>query len=409
MANPGCKDRQCGWDFSGIIAMTEADGRWRRESEDTPMCITDSSGAGAAVLLVFAIIWNGFFFMMALGFVKQSGNSPPPPFWFFGIFFLAGAWLLFSSVHRLLNRHRYGPSVLVPSVVPIVPGGVLAGVVQLRRPLRYRKPIHLNLAQYRMGDKKQITIWQEIYSLDRYSENESILEIPVYFKIPADGKFSHRDSGGQIVWRLDVSSKGADGHFSCSFQIPVSNAPLDPGTLEIPDPTATYRSELLQREPLDPHIERIPMSGGVQFEFSSKRYFGVFAFLIMMAVFFVFFGLFAYGIDRSVGLPSVFVAAGLASGTIGLWFCFLKVTITIRRGSMALERRSLFWSRRTELNGKDIEEIAAKFQGSMNNKPFYAISARDRSGKSVKLCGFIRDKFEADWLAGEFTKDLPGS
>jgi len=383
----------------------------------TPRQIRDSGVAGAIFLLIFAIVFLALPLFLFFSGQTHAGHKPPP-LWFPAIFGVVGLLILWLAIYTSISVARYGGSIFESPWLPAACGGVLTGTVRIPRPFAYREPIHLRLACFHVvhagKSSHEDLLWEDFCTLDRFSPGAAVAQFPVYFKIPTDA----RPTGmGGIVWRLQAKAKTAGVHFSATFLVPVTSGEAPAELLALPDPTVPLRSpEPPRRQPLDRHLHFNPLpGGGGQFELLPGRNLGTAISLIVVGA--IFIGAEAIIMqkasagkhtDAPIRLPLIFVAVGAAIALAGLRLLFMKTTINVRHGVITIENTIAFMNRQREIRATDISDISAKIQGQAMNRPYYSIVATRPAGGSVKICGTIRDKRDADWLAAEMKRELAG-
>jgi hypothetical protein len=84
----------------------------------------------------------------------------------------------------------------------------------------------------------------------------------------------------------------------------------------------------------------------------------------------------------------------------------LKTTVNVSHGVITIENAPALMSRRKEIQAADISMISAKSEGASGDRPFYSINGIDPHGNSIKICGTIHDKGDAEWMAAEIEREL---
>jgi len=197
-----------------------------------------SDSPAGTLLAVVAVIFTGIF-------IAAIFTHPPLP----AIVMLSviAALLDWNAIRLVRRASQYGLSVLELKTVPAVPGGVLAGTIQISRPLIYKEAINVHLACINYDDNLPTmvitTVWQESYALDRYPPGTQVSEIPVYFRIPGSARPSQVNRYDRTEWKLDVRATADGSPYRAWFMVPVFVTELPAAIRDMPDPTRALRSE----------------------------------------------------------------------------------------------------------------------------------------------------------------------
>jgi hypothetical protein len=387
--------------------------------------------SGTAGLWAFAILWNAvsglFFYIAAL--------NPRGPLWVIAIFPGIGVFLLAFTVYITISRVRWGVPVFDLQNAYAAVGGIVTGAIRLPKPLVYRDAIQLRLAcvrgtVHRTANNSTIeenfVVWEDFCALGRFPLGESISEIPVFFKIPGDASPTQAGTAdGRLLWRLDAKAKTQGIHFAVSFVVPVSPANGPSPTVFPVDPTIRFRSpELARYQPMDHRIVITPLSGGGnRYEFLAGRSVGVAALLFVIGMFFAGVGVAfivtsgirdATGLDfvsslAPVGIGVFACAIGAIPVALGVYLLLQKTTVIAQHGFITVETSVVAFTRRRELHAADIQDIDVDISGSINDHPIYGVKVTQSGSKPFRLCDGIRNKRDAEWLDGQFKRDIFGA
>ncbi len=378
-----------------------------------------SSTAGIwAFTIVMNIAAGGFCYLMAL-------ERKPPSLWVFCVFIAMGLLPLALATYVTISRFRYGWPVLEFQTFASVPGGVLTGTIRIPKPLVYREGIHLSLACMRGVVRRGLgndpvemlsVLWEDRCILDRFSPDATVGQIPVFFKIPSRAKPSEDvQAGSRILWRLDVKAKTAGVPCFMSFIVPVLAGPLSPEARNLPDVTAALRSppQPARQAPADRRIQlRVLADGGCQCEFAAGRNVGMAMLWMVIGAGFAGVGTIPFFTsDGAIGLAfgtiavAVGASIGLGLGVYGLLAC---ATITVRPGSLVIERGVAMFMRRRQMSSGDISDITVRIGGQLNDQPYYEVIAARSTGEPLTLTTLMKDKADAELLAAAFKKSLLG-
>lgn len=252
-------------------------------------------------------------------------------------------------------------------------------------------------------------LWQNDLLLDGFAAGKKITEIPVYFQIPAGAQ----PTGTGVSWQLNVHAKTQDGQYHAAFQIPVSSGPASREMLDLPDETAPFRSLPEPRDgPRDRHIVFGPLpGGGCRVKLLPRRN-------LVLGIAGICFGLLFMGVaalvehffmkdpHAPIWFPICFGLMGLTSFLVGVRLLLLKTTIIAEGGTLGVERSIWIGRRRWEIPAESVADVTTELQGQSFNRMFYSINMRRVNGSTVKICGTIYDRKEAEWLAAEIKNTL---
>jgi hypothetical protein len=321
--------------------------------------------------------------------------------------------LAFVGFRRL---SKYGISVFESQWLPASRGGVLDGTIRLPKPFFFREPIHIQFSCVRIihGGRQDYErlIWEDHYTLDRFSHGAAVSEIPVHLSIPGDALPS--GSGG-IKWTLSAKAKTCGIFYGATFPIPVANDPVPAELRDLPDPTQHLRSPApVLRQPIDRNIHFIPLSdGGGQFELLPARNRGAALTQIFLGGLAAGMGAFALHASAARNhfaaihsIAFMFVGCGLIACLFGLRRLFQRTTITVRHRMIMVDRTATLLGYHRVLHTADIAKVAVRLLGGSSTQPLYSVDALRVGGGSLRVCRDFQDKSEAEWMAGEITREL---
>lgn len=93
---------------------------------------------------------------------------------------------------------------------------------------------------------------------------------------------------------------------------------------------------------------------------------------------------------------------------LGRYAFLARATITVRPGSLVIERGIAMFMRRQQMSSGDIRDITVRIGGQLNDQPYYEVSAARSTGGPLQLGGLMKDKADAECLAAAFKKSLVG-
>jgi hypothetical protein len=267
-----------------------------------------------------------------------------------------------------------------------------------------------------------------VQTFDALPPSEEGTDIPVLFHIPPDAHpSSDLDFGDGYRWKLEARCKTKGVPYYSRFEVPVfvvaqssfaaprvrvfappARAP------ELPDPRSKLTENGITYEKISAGRLRI------QFAAARNRPVVIRTTITGLALTTIALGLGEwpdFPIDRVITL--CFAAS---SFLVGVVFCFIAVLkwlataeITVRYGSLTVQRRTLLFRQEQTFKLADVADIFPKNQSEPSSKPgpdnsnkesFYKLILKTRDGDSVRLANDITQKDYAAWLADEIKDTL---
>jgi hypothetical protein len=182
----------------------------RREN----VVLTPAAGsAGWIGLLIFALIWNGVAWPIAIVIITQDAGVCP--ILFISVFLLAGLALAAGAVAKILAMSRFHPPVVTVSVQPLFLGEpFVCQVVQ-----RAKKPVQINRinlklicresATYRSGTNT-VTVNHDAWTAEAVvaegatADSLRPIEALHQWQIPPDGMHTFHAAKNKIEWILRI-------------------------------------------------------------------------------------------------------------------------------------------------------------------------------------------------------------
>ena len=196
-----------------------------------------------------ALFWNLIsspLWFVIPGEMLQKGNRLA----LFGLLFpLVGLGLAAWALYTVLQRRKYGQSVLQMAAVPGVLGGELAGVVRTAAHIQPEAGFHVSLSCIQQttsgsGDNRSThaeILWQDEQVIVRQlgQSDADPSAIPVLFAIPYNCRpTDDANSDNQTIWRLKVAAAVPGIDYAAAFDVPVFKTPQsDPHFARTPPPS----------------------------------------------------------------------------------------------------------------------------------------------------------------------------
>jgi hypothetical protein len=378
--------------------------------------IEDAGRKGQYGLWIFAAFWNLISFpsaILALREVYQKGNRLALVALLFPV---VGVGLIVAAVRATMRQRKFGLSSLELSTRPGVVGHGIAGTVRIASELLPADGFTatltcVNLRTTGSGDDRSTNEsirWQEE---QRVSGQRSaagagqglVTAVSVRFRLPSDVlPTDEANRNDRIVWRLQVAAGMPGVDYTATFEVPVfrtaaSAEPMGPEEEKLLGPVP---ESLPYRQPAASPIRVSTGPRGTQIVFPAARNPGAALGLTAFAA------LWAAIIWLIVHLkaPVLFlVAFGLVElavlyGVLRMWLRVVEVTagrdgITIASGFGAPGDP-------VHIDRRDIEAIEVKIGLQAGTTVYYDLAVLQPSGRRTNAGSGIRDKREAEWLAG---------
>jgi hypothetical protein len=385
--------------------------------------IPDQAEETLLMLWVFAVAWMAasVFIVtpMMIHALKEQDRAGLVTLAFPGV----GLVLLLWALRRSLRGRKFGASILQVSADPPKPGGELAAVIHVARPVPGGGPIRLCLQciqrRTTRKSKAERALWQQTQNFDPFPGNLDGTDIPVRFNIPADAPITNRDDlRREILWRLEARGPSGLVSYFSRFEVPVGvaavqeTAPETPARAPLPrgagpDPRAQLRERGIDCQPLE--------GGGVHLHLAAGRrklivptVLGLILTGMAVALFFApVADLFRV---ITIAFGSLILLMGGFLDYIAFYNWFVSQDVKVQSGSLVLARRVLFchWGR--TFNASEIAEIVCQKDGESSSnsgvETFHGIQLKARDGKCTWLASNISQADYAAWLTDEINAAL---
>ena len=396
------------------------DSPWLWRSDWASGRIIDPGRATMFTSWVFAAFWNLVSFPTGFLGVRAAIQEGKPAALLALLFPLAGIGLLVWAVRSTLRYRRYGVSRLELSTVPGVIGRTLTGMVRAPASMQPDAGFQVTLSCLRRvttrsgknSSTSESILWQEERLVQgEPSRTAAAMEthIPVAFRLPANAEACNdTDSNNRVLWRLRLSASVPGVDYEAQFEVPVfrtsaSEQPLSPEEERITqDPLAGAAYE----QPADSRIVVTSNRRGTEVFFPAARNPGAATSLTL----FLLLWLGCIGLQLYFRAPLVFpVVTGLIGlliliGVLDLWLGVSRVSVDA--GTLTWATGYLFPGRERTLHKSDIADVVTTIGMQAGTTVYYDVSVVRKNGKKVKVGRSVRDKREAEWLAGRIRDAL---
>ncbi|HKU62963.1 MAG TPA: hypothetical protein VJQ44_17310 [Gemmatimonadales bacterium] len=377
--------------------------------------IEDSNRTAARFAWVFAGFWNlvslpaGYFGVRAA--VEQGNRGGLVAL----LFPVAGVGLLVWAARISVRLRRFGVSRLELETCPAAIGRSLAGTVLAPLTLMPAGGFRVALSCIRRvttgsGDGRSTServLWQEEQRVDgrpsRTARGMATM-LPVRFPIPPDAlPCDDRNSRDTVLWRLEVSAEVPGVDYASAFEVPVfRTAESDRPRTDVE--TAAAQAIADQAAHFEPGPEcRIQVTRnrrGTEIVFPAARNRGAALDLTL----FLALWLGAVAAMVLLGAPVIFplvfglFAALLIRAVLDLWLGVARVTAG--DGAVLVASGLLTPGRERRVPSPEVAEVVTRIGMQAGGTPYYDVVLVRRDGKKLVAGRGIRDKREAEWVAG---------
>jgi hypothetical protein len=382
------------------------DAPWLWREDWAARRVTDGSRTAMWSAWAFTALWNLVSFPSAILAVRAAVQQGNRLALIALLFPLVGVGLLVWAVRVTLRYRRYGVSRLELATLPAAVGHALEGTVRTPAGLRPSEGFRVVLSCIRRttsGSGRSESTTESVLWQDERRMPGTALGVPVAFAIPADADpYDTRHASVQTLWRLTVSAEVPGVDYKPTFEVPVfrTAASDQPRTAEELAVEAQSAVPADYGPPAGSKIRIDTTRRGTEIFYPRARNPGMAAGLT------AFTTIWAGAVWANIALhaplifPIVFVGFGLllVYVTLDQW---LRVT-RVRAGDGAVTVASGWLSPGGErtIGAGEVADVTIKIGAESGGTPYYDITIVTNAGRRVEAGGGIRDKREAEWLAG---------
>jgi len=386
--------------------------------------------ANARVRSVF-FLWIAVFVfdlvsLFAVVLVLPGVRFGHPLAWLSVLFPVIGLAVTIFAARTSRTWGRFGGSRLVTTGLPLAPGGVLIGEIQVPVWLEPKHAFYLRLSCVRrttaQRGKNRVTteriLWQDEKwispSLPQTEAGATCL--PVFFKLPADLPESTYGRGDGVQWELEAQAKVKGPDFQGAFEVPVVKpvveaavATLPVAAPEVSDPSLKYQLTLDEiRKEIRSRIVVVDQPGGREFKFPAGRNPGFAG--GATGLWLIWSGAVVLMVVNHAPLlfPLVFTAVDVLMGifVFDLWFRRNRVWVT--PAQLRVETAWLTLKKEVTIPATDVASLKADIGATAGHAAYYDLRLKTRTGREILLAKNLSHKPEADWLLGRMVAGLKG-
>lgn len=390
---------------------------WMWSEEWANRSIRDSNRAGAIGMWVFAVLWNAIAFPITWVALPQFSREQPMVLIVL-IFPLAGVILLLVAIYQTLRSMKFGTSICHLEGVPIVPGRLFRGDIELKTDAAPADGYRLRLASVRVvttgsGKSRSTTehvLWDEETVVDATAVMRSPMgtRVPFQFATPPDSHpTDEQDSSDRYVWRLSATAQLPGVDYAAQFDLPVFQTGETVDGAEFAAFQERHRAEAA-RHPIRPTsgVAITKLSGGGQ-EYrihANKTVGGVISSLIFLAVWNAAIAAMIH-FEAPWGVPAVFIALDILFIISALDYFLGRSTITVdASGVRVLRQWSGLASKEKAWPASDIVSIDATSVAAGTDASNLTLKLRD--GRTQAFGSNLPDRESAEAVAAKMMADL---
>ncbi|MEO8088830.1 MAG: hypothetical protein ABI703_00880 [Gemmatimonadales bacterium] len=382
--------------------------------------IIDSSRVTMYTAWAFAAFWNLLSFPTGFLGVRAALQEGKPAALLALLFPLVGIGLLVWASRATLRYRKYGVSRLELATIPGLVGRTLTGMVRAPARVQPEEGFRVILSCVRRvrtrrgknSSTSESILWQdERLVAGEPSRTAAAMEthIPVAFRLPVDAEpCTDINSDNRVLWRLQLSASVAGVDYEARFEVPVFRTPASDQPLSAEEERIT-RDQVavtVYAQPADSRIAVTSNRRGTEVLFPAARNPGVATSVTLLLL--IWLGCIA--LQMYFRAPLIFpIITGLVGlliliGVLDLWLTVSRVTVDA--GTLTWATGYLFPGRERTLHASEIADLIASIGMQAGTTVYYDVVVVRKNGKKLKVGTSLRNKREAEWLAGVLKKAL---
>lgn len=382
------------------------DAPWLWRDDWAARRITDGSRTQMWSAWVFATLWNLVSLPAAIFGVRAALNEGNKAALVALLFPLVGLGLLVWALRATLRYRRFGVSRFELATLPAAVGHSLEGTLRtpaaLRPPEGFRVVLscirRVTTGSGRNRSTSESVLWQE----ERRVPGTGA-DVPVAFAIPPDAApCDATRSSDRTLWRLEVSAEVPGVDYTARFEVPVfrtaaSDQPRNAEELAVAAQSAVPAD---YRQPAGSKIQVTTTRRGTEIYFPRARNPGMAAGLTFFLAIWAGATWGAIALGAPLIFPVVFCAFGLLLVIVVLDQWLGVTRVTAGDGAVTVASGWLVPRRERTVRASEIADVTTRIGSQSGGTPFYDLTIVTTAGKRIGAGGRIRDKREAEWLAG---------
>jgi hypothetical protein len=389
---------------------------WMWRTDWASGVIADANKAGTIGFWIFAIIWSAVAIPVAFLATPQLRDEP----WLallVGLFPLAGVIMLISAVYLTIRSMKFGTSKCHLERVPIVPGRLFRGEIELNADLVPESGVRLRLLSIhkvttRRGRNRSTTehlLWDEEVVVEQAAAMRSPMgtRIPFQFATPPDAHVTdERDTYSSFIWRLAATAEVPGVDYAAQFELPVFQSGEIADGSEFAAFEQRHRAEAARHriEPSSGVEVRVLPNGGEEFRTHAVRTAGgMLRSLLIIAIWnAAIVAMFHF--QAPWGFPALFIVIDLLLLAASIDYFLGQSTITVDPAGVRARKEWLGAGSTSSYEASAIQSIDGTAP-SPNSKTF-GVTLKLRDGSTHLLTAYLPDREVADTVAAKMMADL---
>jgi hypothetical protein len=391
---------------------------WLWRSDWASGRIVDSGRGTMFSAWVFAAFWNLVSFPAGFLGVRAAIQEEKPAALFALLFPMVGIGLLVWAVRSTLRYRKYGVSRLELSTTPGVVGRTLTGMVRAPARMQPDGGFQVTLSCVRRATKgggdetSESILWQDerrVMGEPSRTAAGAETHIPVAFRLPADAQAcDDTDSNNRVLWRLRLSATVPGVDYVSQFEVPVFRTPASDQPLSAAEERITLDplAGAEYQQPADSRIVVTSNRRGTEVLFPAARNPGAATSLSFFLLLWLGFIALQIHFRAPLVFPIVTGIFGLLIfiGVLDLWLQVSRVNVDA--GTLTWATAYLSPGRERTLHASEIADVIASIGMQAGTTVYYDVTVVRKNGRKIKVGHSVRDKREAEWLAGRIRKAL---
>jgi hypothetical protein len=231
----------------------------------------------------------------------------------------------------------------------------------------------------------------------------------VAFRLPAEAQAcDDTDSDNRVLWRLRLSADVPGVDYESHFEVPVfrTSASDQPLSAEEERITQDPLAGAGYQQPADSRIVVTSNRRGTEVLFPAARNPGAATSLSFFLLLWLGFIALQIHLRAPLGFPIVTGIFGLLIfiGVLDLWLQVSRVNVDA--GTLTWATAYLSPGRERTLPASEIADVIASIGMQAGATAYYDVVVVRKKGKKIRVGRAVRDKREAEWLAGMLKKAI---
>jgi len=379
--------------------------------------IQDSNKSGTIGIWIFAILWNAVSFPIATVTKKEfmGGNHVAL---LILLFPLIGIILLITAVYQTLRSMKFGTSQCHLDHVPIVPGRLFRGDVQLNSDvvpesgyhLRFTSTHAVTTGRGKSRTTRETLMFDSEIVVDASAAMRSPngTRVPFQFATPPDSHpTDDSNMNDRYYWRLSIDADVPGVDYSAQFDVPVFRTGEAVDSSDYESFQQKRRAEVVRhnvKADSGVQVTRLP-GGGEEFRLQAAKTFGsVFKSLFFLALWNAAIVAMIH-FKAPWGFPVFFILIDVLLIIGSIDYFGGRTTVAADSKGLRVRKEWFGYGSSRAFEVASIESIDAMAIAAQKGSS-YGIMLKLRDGKPQRLGAYIQDRESADIVAAKLMTDL---